>query len=100
MPDDISVVGCDDRDLAPYSDLTTVRQDVTGIGIEAATKLAHLIRNEPVEGCTILPTQLLLRGTTAKAGAGLKRIRMWGVQLDDSVLVRKATRYRLGVVRV
>ncbi len=70
VPDDISVVGFDDHDLAPYLDLTTVRQDVTGLGIEAATKLAHVIRNEPIEACTILPTQLVLRGTTAKAPAG------------------------------
>lgn len=69
VPDDISVVGFDDHDLAHYFDLTTVRQDVIGIGIEAATKLACLIRGEPVEAHTIFPTQLLLRGTTAKAAA-------------------------------
>ena len=67
VPDDVSIVGFDDHDLAHYFDLTTVRQDVAGLGVAAAEKLKRLIQGESVPTETVLPTQLVLRDTTALA---------------------------------
>ena len=66
VPDDISIVGFDDHDLAHYFDLTTVRQDVAGLGVAAAKKLQLLMSGEPVPNETVLPTQLVVRDTTAR----------------------------------
>lgn len=67
VPDDISIVGFDDHDLAAYFDLTTVKQDVASLGVAAANKLEQLIRGEEVDPETILPTQLIVRNTTGPA---------------------------------
>lgn len=66
VPDDISIVGFDDHDLAHYFDLTTIRQDVAGLGVAAAEKLQRLMEGESVPEETVLPTQLVVRGTTAR----------------------------------
>ncbi len=66
VPDDISIVGFDDHDLAHYFDLTTVRQDVAGLGVAAAKKLQLLMSGESVPNETVLPTQLVVRNTTAR----------------------------------
>ena len=61
-PDDVSVVGFDDSDLASQSHpaLTTIRQDVPGI---AATIVDHLFRRLEGEGTysSTLPVSLILR---------------------------------------
>ena len=64
VPDDISIVGFDDHDLAFYFNLTTVKQDVAGLGVAAANKLEQLMRGENVPQETVLPTQLIVRDTT------------------------------------
>lgn len=66
VPDDISIVGFDDHDLARYFDLTTIRQDVAGLGVEAARKLQQLMSGEPAPSETVLQTQLVVRNTTAR----------------------------------
>lgn len=66
VPDDLSIIGVDDHDLATVLDLTTVRQDVAGHGAVAArwitddlTAGVRRIRRE------VPRTQLVVRGTTA-----------------------------------
>jgi DNA-binding LacI/PurR family transcriptional regulator len=69
VPDDISVVGFDDLDVAPHSNpaLTTVHQPVRTKGEEAARLLLRMIAhpdNERPEHKT-LDTRLIIRGSTA-----------------------------------
>ena len=67
-PKDVSVVGLDDIDLAGLKaiDLTTVRLEKRAIGAEAARLLLRRVDEpkRPVE-CSIIPTRLIVRGTTA-----------------------------------
>jgi DNA-binding LacI/PurR family transcriptional regulator len=75
VPDDVSVVGFDDHDVARHVELTTVRQDVVGIG----TRLVEMLVAEladPAAGPRheIAPTELVVRGTTgAPAGAAPRK---------------------------
>lgn len=69
VPEDVSVVGIDDHELAAFFDLTTVAQPVHEQGRVAAQQvLAALERKgwEPEQ--VILPTRLVVRRTTAPPG--------------------------------
>jgi LacI family transcriptional regulator len=59
VPEDVSVVGFDDLDLAAYVDppLTTVAQDTTTMGRWALQSVVRLIRGEPpdISGPVISP---------------------------------------------
>lgn len=72
IPDDVAVGGFDDLDFAAQLDppLTTVRQGVGDIGHEAARTLLSLLEN-PDSGPRriLLPTELVVRGSTTAAGA-------------------------------
>lgn len=72
IPDDVAVSGFDDLDFAAQLDppLTTVRQGVGEIGHEAARTLLSLLEN-PTSGPRriLLPTELVVRGSTTGAGA-------------------------------
>lgn len=67
IPDDVAVAGFDDLDFASHLEppLTTVRQGVEEIGHEAARTLLSLLEN-PESGPrrTLLPTELVVRGST------------------------------------
>jgi LacI family transcriptional regulator, repressor for deo operon, udp, cdd, tsx, nupC, and nupG len=70
VPEDVSVVGIDDHELASFFDLTTVSQPVLEQGRLAARQvLEALAAAETDEGWrpaqVILPTRLLERGSTA-----------------------------------
>lgn len=67
IPEDLSIVGFDDHDLAEYLGLTTVRQDVSAQGraaagwiLEAVAATGRLETHHEV-----LPTRLIVRGSTA-----------------------------------
>jgi DNA-binding LacI/PurR family transcriptional regulator len=66
VPEDISVIGFDDHDMAEYVGLTTVRQPVAHYGERAASLLLRLLNGE--EAGTLphieLSTQLVVRSTT------------------------------------
>ncbi len=67
-PDDISLVGFDDLDIAQYQTppLTTVAQNAASIGAEAARRLITMIEGEQYESIlTLIPTQLVIRESTA-----------------------------------
>ena len=74
IPDDISVVGFDDVDLAQHVDppLTTVNQPIRSKGEEAVRvlldEILHPERGVP-EHC-LLPTRLVVRGSTGPARRG------------------------------
>lgn len=66
VPQDLSVVGFDDHDLARYADLTTVRQDIGRVGgglVALALERVEDPSADPVH--RVVPTSLVERGTTA-----------------------------------
>ncbi|MFC7494720.1 MULTISPECIES: LacI family DNA-binding transcriptional regulator [unclassified Nocardioides] len=66
VPEDLSVVGIDDHEMAKYFDLTTVAQPVYEQGRVAATQvLAALAGGDWAPEQVILPTELVVRRTTA-----------------------------------
>lgn len=73
VPQDISVVGIDDEPVSQLLDLTTVRQDARLQGELAARRIAAELRGDPVDRALLVPTRLVLRGSTGapRAGAGL-----------------------------
>ena len=66
VPEDVSVIGIDDHEMASYFDLTTVAQPVHEQGRVAATQvLAALTGDDWRPEQVILPTELIVRRTTA-----------------------------------
>jgi LacI family transcriptional regulator, galactose operon repressor len=63
VPDELSVVGFDDQPFAPFltPSLTTVRAPIEQVGREAVKQLVKLIRGEPADLLTLLPTELIIR---------------------------------------
>lgn len=67
-PEDVSLIGFDDLDIAQYQTppLTTVAQNSTSMGAEAARRLIARIEGEENESIlTLIPTHLVIRGSTA-----------------------------------
>jgi GntR family transcriptional regulator, arabinose operon transcriptional repressor len=67
-PHDVSVVGFDDLDIAQYQSppLTTVAQNSALMGAEAARRLITRLEGAENEGIlTLVPTRLVVRGSTA-----------------------------------
>jgi DNA-binding LacI/PurR family transcriptional regulator len=66
VPGRISVVGMDDHEMASVVDLTTVAQPVRELGARAARMLLELL-DGTLTGDTdvVVPTRLIVRGTTA-----------------------------------
>ncbi|WP_410622379.1 LacI family DNA-binding transcriptional regulator [Amycolatopsis sp. cmx-8-4] len=66
VPDDVSVLGFDDHDLAELLDLSTVAQPVAELGGRAGERiLARLSDGKILTSPAILRTRLVLRGSTA-----------------------------------
>jgi DNA-binding LacI/PurR family transcriptional regulator len=65
VPEDISVIGIDDHPLAELTDLSTVRQPVYEQGVIAAQMVLGLLRGEDAERAVTVPTQLVIRRSTA-----------------------------------
>ena len=80
IPDDVSIVGFDDHELAPLFDLTTVAQDVVDQGIVAATLLLDIVEDgrqqEQPQGeapRVAVPTRLVIRRSTGRPAPGHER---------------------------
>jgi LacI family repressor for deo operon, udp, cdd, tsx, nupC, and nupG len=65
VPEDISVIGIDDEPVADLADLTTIRQPVRDQGVLAARMLLGLLQGENVQRAITVPTQLVVRRSTA-----------------------------------
>ena len=67
VPDDVSIVGFDDVPLAAFFDppLTTVRLPAFELGQAAGRALLDRIADRAVPQRTLLPTELIVRGSTA-----------------------------------
>jgi DNA-binding LacI/PurR family transcriptional regulator len=65
IPQDVKVVGFDDSLISQTSRplLTTVRQDIEGLGAAVAETIIGLVRKEPVKS-QILPTTLVVRDSS------------------------------------
>jgi DNA-binding LacI/PurR family transcriptional regulator len=73
VPHDVSVTGFDDIDLCQYTNppLTTVRQDGYLFGRTAVRRLLALIHEDPYdENPTVLPAQLIIRGSSGPPSSG------------------------------
>jgi LacI family transcriptional regulator len=72
VPEDISVIGLDDLEVAPYQNppLTTVRQSLTTLATRAVQLLLEIMaEREPVETQIVLAPTLVVRQSTAQARA-------------------------------
>ncbi|TAK03033.1 MAG: LacI family transcriptional regulator [Chloroflexota bacterium] len=67
VPDDVSVVGFDDIPLAAYFDppLTSIRIPAHDLGLAAGNALLDRIAGREVPDRTLLPTELIVRASTA-----------------------------------
>ena len=68
VPDDLSVVGFDDHDLADALELTTMRQSVAEMGVKAAEEVLALIDGRKAPRDITWEVPLVVRGTTSTAG--------------------------------
>jgi len=77
VPEDLSVVGFDDLEMAPHSNppLTTVHQPIMQKGEEAARLLLRMISNPDSERPQhkTLETRLMIRGSTARVRTNASR---------------------------
>jgi len=66
VPDDVSVIGIDDHEMAELMELTTVAQPVAAQGVLAAEMILTAL-GEPQRPlpAVVVPTRLIARGTTA-----------------------------------
>ncbi len=65
VPDDLSVVGYDDIEVAEYLGLTTVRQLLFESGKRGVELLLETLESPPTQPvCEVMPTELIVRGTT------------------------------------
>lgn len=70
-PEDVSVIGFDDLDIAQFQNppLTTIAQNASLIGAEAARRLVTLVEGEENDSImTLVPTRLIVRKSTAPPG--------------------------------
>jgi DNA-binding LacI/PurR family transcriptional regulator len=68
VPEDVSVIGIDDHEMAELLDLTTVAQPVVAQGVLAAEMiLTALTDPERPPPAVTVPTELVVRGTTGPA---------------------------------
>lgn len=66
VPEDLSVIGYDDIEIAEYLHLTTIRQPLFASGVEGVSLLTEVIATPPPSPSQVLlPIELIVRRTTA-----------------------------------
>jgi DNA-binding LacI/PurR family transcriptional regulator len=69
VPNDVAVIGFDDQPLSDLLDLSTIRQPVAEEALDITTRLLALIAEDEEdamgERSVVLPTELVVRGSTA-----------------------------------
>jgi DNA-binding LacI/PurR family transcriptional regulator len=77
VPDQLSVVGYDDVEIAEIANLTTVRLPLFRSGQRGAELLIEAVRGEmPQAGAReVLPVELVVRGTTAPPSTSASPVR-------------------------
>ena len=69
-PEDVSVIGLDDHELAETFDVTTIAQPVVAQGAASARWVVRALKGDPPavqDDVVIHPARLMLRGSTAPA---------------------------------
>ena len=71
IPEDVAIVGFDDINFSRYMTppLTTIRMPIMEAGKQAAIQMIKLIRGEKADPLTLLPTDLIIRGSCGKHSA-------------------------------
>ena len=64
VPGDIAVIGFDDHAMSALMDLSTVRQPVAGQALDVTTRLVAAIDDPDRTDAVVLPTELVVRGST------------------------------------
>jgi LacI family transcriptional regulator, repressor for deo operon, udp, cdd, tsx, nupC, and nupG len=93
VPGDVSIVGVDDHEMAPMLDLTTVAQNVAAQGEVAAQLLLQVLQGEVSDTAgepVLLPTRLVLRGTTSPPASAGSTPRRRTARLDKGPLAPEA----------
>ena len=69
VPEEVSVMGVDDIQMASYVNpgLSTIRHDLYQLGIDACDRVLQLMKGEISECSDLLPTSLVVRGSTGRA---------------------------------
>ena len=69
VPEQVSVMGVDDIQIAAFVNpgLSTVRHDLYQVGIESCNRILQLIKGEITECSDLLPTSMVVRGSTGRA---------------------------------
>ncbi|HOU20921.1 MAG TPA: LacI family DNA-binding transcriptional regulator [Kiritimatiellia bacterium] len=72
VPEQVSVMGVDDIQLAAYVNpgLSTIRHDLYQVGIESCNRILQLIKGEITECSDLLPTSMVVRGSTSRVPVG------------------------------
>jgi DNA-binding LacI/PurR family transcriptional regulator len=72
VPEDLAVIGFDDQPLSELLDLSTIRQPVADQALDVTTRLLTLIADEvdemPGDPAVVLPTELVVRGSSVAPG--------------------------------
>ncbi len=69
VPEDVSIIGFDDHEFAAAFDLTTIAQPVREQGAVAADLLLDIVAGAADRSTeTVLPTRLVVRGSTRRVG--------------------------------
>ena len=71
VPEQVSVMGVDDIQIAAFVNpgLSTVRHDLYQVGIESCNRILQLIKGEIADCGDLLPTSLVVRGSTGRVRA-------------------------------
>ena len=71
VPQDVAVIGFDDQPLSELLDLSTIRQPVADEALDITTRLLAMIADDtdepPTHPAIVLPTELVIRGSTVTA---------------------------------
>ena len=67
VPDDLSIIGFDDHDLSEALGLTTMRQSVAEMGVQAAEQVLAMIDGTESASDITWDVPLVVRDTTAAA---------------------------------
>jgi LacI family repressor for deo operon, udp, cdd, tsx, nupC, and nupG len=70
VPGDLSVIGFDDHEMAASNDLTTIAQPAVEQGRLAVRQLLDVLERGAAASDVVLPTRLVVRGTTGPPRAG------------------------------
>jgi DNA-binding LacI/PurR family transcriptional regulator len=88
VPGDLSVIGYDDLEIAEYLGLTTIRQLLYLSGQRGAELLIEAIQDPPREPlCEVLPTELVVRGTTSSPRQESERRDQPSHQMNNPVVL-------------